>query len=566
MSSGALGSGRALAQIPLLYPVRVGVTGHRAISEAEVGRGVRRAVERIRGLFTLGYPLEWVVVSSLARGADRVVAHKVLGFPNASLEAILPLAQSEYELDFDTPADLAEFRELLSKASSIQTLCQDGGDRSWAYMQAGRVVVDKCDFLFAVWDGKAARGRGGTADVVDYALACNKPVVWVDTTAPDGPASIVVGRSTDLEESNSPDGGGLRIAPLPADPGSLVSGFREYSEFLSDPVSVELAGAIAEERQRLVADAVAVGMETDRLEGVLAVWAPWYCLADQLAIYYQRRHVNALKLVPKLAAAAITIVVFQTLFVPALHLLIGLEIVCMLSILALLWRNRIGNAHGKWLSYRYFAERLRPIPYLALIPLEQKGPSGSLKNVLPYYSHPSDWYDAASKRLLAECRRKSTSPLLTERVRDFVLRSWFGGQLGFHEKVCAKNQRLERRRLRLVKYLFGGTLIAAAAHMLLPYWIVAGESLLLHITAFCAVALPAWGASVHAVAKQMQYGRIAARSKEMCRVLGRLMAAAKTTESAEELGAVLVEGATIMGVENSEWWVLLSFEETELMV
>jgi len=36
-------------------------------------------------------------------------------------------------------------------------------------MAASKFMVDEADELYAVWDGKPARGYGGTADVVAYA-------------------------------------------------------------------------------------------------------------------------------------------------------------------------------------------------------------------------------------------------------------------------------------------------------------------------------------------------------------------------------------------------------------
>jgi len=49
-------------------------------------------------------------------------------------------------------------------------------------MAASKVMIDAADELFAVWDGKSARGHGGTADVVAYARHQGKPVrvIWPD--------------------------------------------------------------------------------------------------------------------------------------------------------------------------------------------------------------------------------------------------------------------------------------------------------------------------------------------------------------------------------------------------
>ena len=44
---------------------------------------------------------------------------------------------------------------------------------------AGRATVAHCDVLIAVWDGLRARGRGGTADIVQLALARGTPIVHI---------------------------------------------------------------------------------------------------------------------------------------------------------------------------------------------------------------------------------------------------------------------------------------------------------------------------------------------------------------------------------------------------
>ena len=41
-------------------------------------------------------------------------------------------------------------------------------------------TVNGADVLIAVWDGQPARGKGGTADVVDYAKSLGKPLVVID--------------------------------------------------------------------------------------------------------------------------------------------------------------------------------------------------------------------------------------------------------------------------------------------------------------------------------------------------------------------------------------------------
>jgi hypothetical protein len=56
-------------------------------------------------------------------------------------------------------------------ASSVTVVPQVAGEaREDAYARAGHAIVDASDVLVALWDGKPARGRGGTAEIVQYAL------------------------------------------------------------------------------------------------------------------------------------------------------------------------------------------------------------------------------------------------------------------------------------------------------------------------------------------------------------------------------------------------------------
>src|SRR4029077_15421939 len=57
-----------------------------------------------------------------------------------------------------------------------------------AYLECGILVVEEADLLVAVWDGKPARGVGGTADIVTIARNSIKPLILVD------PDSLVIQR------------------------------------------------------------------------------------------------------------------------------------------------------------------------------------------------------------------------------------------------------------------------------------------------------------------------------------------------------------------------------------
>jgi hypothetical protein len=151
----------------------LGVTGHQTIppSAREV---LVSAIQDI--LRDADSPLQ--AFTSLAAGADQMVATELLR-AGGRLHVIVP--SRNYEQTFAAGEDLACFRSLLEAAHAVTRL--DYAEPSEeAFLAAGKSVVDNCDVLLAVWDGKPARGLGGTADVVRYARDTGKAVsiVWPD--------------------------------------------------------------------------------------------------------------------------------------------------------------------------------------------------------------------------------------------------------------------------------------------------------------------------------------------------------------------------------------------------
>ena len=149
---------------------RIGVTGHQRLEEPAAWPWVEEAISR--ELDAAPKPL--VVVTSLAIGADQLVAR--LGTARgATVHVVLPFADIERKFAAE---DLPAYRQLVSRAS-VEILRTPGTDED-AYMAAGRRVAELSDVLIAVWDAKPAKGKGGTADVVAYAVACGVPVVHIN--------------------------------------------------------------------------------------------------------------------------------------------------------------------------------------------------------------------------------------------------------------------------------------------------------------------------------------------------------------------------------------------------
>ncbi len=114
--------------------------------------------------------------SSLAVGADQLFVRQ-LAQRAVPYTVIVPSAH--YESTFESAPDLAEYRRLLNEADSIVEL-DNNTPSERAFYDAGLAVVDASDLVVAVWNGKPAKGLGGTADIVEYARSVAKPVVHLN--------------------------------------------------------------------------------------------------------------------------------------------------------------------------------------------------------------------------------------------------------------------------------------------------------------------------------------------------------------------------------------------------
>jgi len=145
-----------------------GITGHRRLLQPE--DLFQRLLKEGEKMLASG---EVYGLTPLAEGADRIWA-KVLVELGIPYSVPLPLAQQDYERDF--PESLKEFRFLLEKAQSVFTLPRcpwlsesdiqpNASGRSFQYLSAGVYIINQSDVLISAWDGKPARGIGGTAQI-----------------------------------------------------------------------------------------------------------------------------------------------------------------------------------------------------------------------------------------------------------------------------------------------------------------------------------------------------------------------------------------------------------------
>lgn len=167
----------------------IGVTGHRLHRLTNHGSAFARAVDRTLDHLRNLYPgAAFSVMSSLAEGADRLIARAAMDRLDARLYVPLPLPFEVYVDDFgeasalDREASVTEFYDLLGRADRYFELPLEFGTRvqlaerteagargrARQYALAGAYVAQRCHELIAVWDGDVHEGEGGTAQVVNW--------------------------------------------------------------------------------------------------------------------------------------------------------------------------------------------------------------------------------------------------------------------------------------------------------------------------------------------------------------------------------------------------------------
>lgn len=153
--------------------MKVAFTGHRTdeICSYEIPNPVYTYVtSELKRLLTELNPEE--AYSGMAVGVDTWAAEMCieLGIP---FVAMIPFVGQE---SIWPDQAKAKYRELLSKASRIVTVSA-GGFSAWKMQKRNMALVDSCDVLIGVYDG---RGSGGTFNCLEYAKSVNRDIRLID--------------------------------------------------------------------------------------------------------------------------------------------------------------------------------------------------------------------------------------------------------------------------------------------------------------------------------------------------------------------------------------------------
>jgi hypothetical protein len=328
----------------------VGVTGHRALPDAgrqklsetvaDVLAEVRSCAAGIAAGSLAGEeplirndPPHFRLFSSLAAGADSLAAELALE-QGYELQASFPFPRKVYAGDFQGE-DAARWKALTAQASAVLELDGDRDHAGHAYLAAGRVVLDQSDLLIAVWDGKEARGIGGTEQIVEEAIERRLPVLVIDAFAPHAVHF--------LNPATQDWRGTLR-----QEMARILAPFAENSDRSGFPwVYFRETGVDARDRSGIAA----AGKWTDEL-------AKRYALRYRMAALFRY-----------IFGALVILGTFIGFYFDKPHQPwgFGLQAVAVIAILLLTHINARAKWHRKMVDYRFLAEHLRHCPSMAAL-------------------------------------------------------------------------------------------------------------------------------------------------------------------------------------------------------
>lgn len=610
--------------------LRIGMSGHRPNRftpdaqekvRASLGRifgtiheSVTAIREREAAVFD-AEPPQLRIVTALAEGADRVIANAALEAGHA-IDAIIPFAPEDYATDFDTAESKDEFRRLLERARTRFSLpgeksATDPARTEHAYEAVGLMTLRQCDILVAVWNGEEASGRGGTADIVQRAIASRIPVLRFAANGDgpyllknDGPApadalDLVKGAAVPIESATLHAIVESLTAPPSADGDGAAHGTqirkkarRRLDEFLAEPerrwnfaFSYPLLLRIFNRdvrfwrsfRQKPYYDATVAewagyfralqNVPAELRKRLLETVTARHSWPDKLAIYYGQKHRSGYVRNFSLAAVAVLFALLSFRPAPGTagqpaspfsveHLLhvgefVSIGAIILLTGLGLRWRR-----HQRWLDYRQLSEQLRHLRALLLIGSSspEARPPRLGEELQPGPLWVNWYYRAVVREAGVPCAAVDADYLAA--IRQAIAEGEIADQAGYH----TVNARRIGSVAHWLEWLGVGFFIATfAICTVLAFcsnWLDGLTGSGQFAGAFLCALLPAVGAAAYGIRVEGDFDGSCRRSANMARRLidiGSKLSDKKKPMSLAEVSALTEDATLAMMSEIGDW-------------
>lgn len=536
------------------------------------------------------------LVSPLADGADRLVAEEALKL-GYRLIAPFPFSRKEYEKDF--PDNVDAFCQLAEQAEIVEIDGARGKDEAASYEAAGRFTVRNCDLLIALWDGdKVGEGRGGTAEIVQFAARSNMPIWWIDT---DSGSSNLIADLTQWRRLDKVLNGDEAVtamraylaktilppaAPAPDRPGVIgyvgrllcnVFGYNPppLDQYIAEKPSASSRGIWRAYEMLLDTLARPPSERSACMEPAATPLEHWwesrYRRADALSNTYANYYRSSYVLIIGLAFVTVLDSVLVGRFIGD-SVSTGVDMVLLFGITALVLANRGLQWQERWITYRLLAELCRK--QLILSPLGRTLPGLEINRAAeeaaadhPVATLPREawvgWYFLA-------VLRSAPAPMgnvASAKRRAFALgRSLVAEQFEYHRDRREQTRTADRRLAEFGEVCFLLTFIGLIVRFALfangepPQWTKWIET--------SAVLLAASSTALVGLRAYAEFALLARQSLRMQEVMAEFAAEFDTLDltlplASQELGSTLHRLAMSLMLEVRGWAQLFRLKAVE---
>lgn len=581
--------------------LRIGVTGHRIGAKftdaqaqavrstidkllADIATVAQQTAARERWAFADATPA-LSTISALAEGSDRLVAEAGLA-RNFPLNVILPFGRSVYRNDFEGEDSRKTFDALLARAHSVFELDGNRQTAERAYEAAGLLMLANADIVIAIWDQLPADGIGGTAMIVEHAVAEGVPVVLIDPRAP-GDVSVLWRADLALPTARAgiedvprralasllPSMIAIMLSPPEGDERRgletlLAEKARRWNFALAYPLLLFLLGVrvlrwsdlrVPDHRNdgavrwRAYLGADARNMRLSQVVSETLLHA--YSFVDHLSIRYAQIY-RSVYVFSYVATASAVLLALASLVAPqvAKPALLLAEVILIFAILVFIGQGARKQWHRRWLEYRRLAEVLRHLRLLALMGaaarLDRPGNRSSKANGW------ISWYARAIEREIPLPSLAVDQSYLAA-VRDAVREAELKSQIEYNRRNAVAMERTSERLHAAGTFLFWTTFVLCVADLAL-YLMAPGIAHAYKEWAVVLTALlPTVGAALNAIRAQGDFHSVAERSRETASSLETLDAAlAQEPLDFARLSDRVEKSADLLMADVMEWHVL----------
>jgi hypothetical protein len=479
-------------------PFMVGVSGHRDLDPGDLPR-LREAVTGFVQQLREHLPhTELRLIVGMAEGADLLVAQTALGL-GVPVEAVLPMPLPHYAADFD--AETLECLRTLLRHPQVRcvelsaglpdaaaTLPHSGPQRDAMYANLTDTLIRRSSLLLALWDGRASRLPGGTADTVLRYLGVRtngnrdeREVQFVPVPEePEIAARLVYWTPAARSGTAGAAGMAERSPCFLSGGGDNVLQVHRTMPLVLKRQLAELDGYNLEYQRLSAAGRLAApeslmsalpGPATPASGTLLEDIDAQYGKADALAVYYQRRSDRLFDLFGIMAfAMGLAYLIYEKL--TESRMLLIAYLVTLFASLGVYWWLQGKRWFGKHLAYRALAETLRARFYLRLAGADQHMDAGevlALSGIERFRGF--GWIGFVLKGIEAADSHAEVDPGGDSRDSRCVEQAWIESQ---HRYFTAKVARLERssRRVKHLRHVIFITILVVISVLF-----VFGESL-----------------------------------------------------------------------------------------